>query len=86
MYREPMAIYIYIYIYIYVCVSVSDHAYMNICLFFLFFLFYQFYLCFDLIAQSRVRIYIGKCYFILHVYTFLLDDELHLMPCHGLPT
>ena len=50
----------------------SVHAYMNIC-------FYQFYLWFDLIPQSRVRIYVGKCDFILYVYTFLFDGELH--PC-----
>ena len=69
-------------IYIYM----SAHAYMNIYIYIFFGLFHQFYLWFDLIPQSRVRIYVGKCYFSLHVYTFLLDDELHLMPRHGLPT
>ena len=60
------------YIYIYICSCLYEHMFFGVFYFLFFGLFYQFYLWFDLIPQSRVRIYVGKCYFILHVYTFYL--------------
>ena len=77
--RHTYCIYMNMYVpwancYIYICLLMPTWTYVFVVL------LDEFYLWCDLIPRSRVKIYVGKCDFILYVYTFLLDDELHPMP------